>query len=94
MELRLLRAWEIQTQNFGCTQALLVITLFYPIATFLGEQSMIFKLLYATDLSIVFLCIALANEIIEDNLAACRGARGGAGGGGGWPGGEKGWVGI
>jgi len=64
-----LRGFEIQAQNFGTTLGLVIILAFYPIAVaFFGQESMIFKLLFASDLSTTFLLLALANEIIEDNL--------------------------
>jgi len=64
-----LRGFEIQAQNFGTTYGLVVIIAFYPIAVnFFGKQSMIYKLLFATESSLAFLAVALVNEIIEDNL--------------------------
>ena len=69
-----LRGFEIQAQNFGTTFGLVVILGFYPIAKMgFGDQSMIYKLLYQTDMSITFLLVALANEIIENRPSGSRG---------------------
>jgi len=67
MKLKELRGFENLAQSWGTTFGLCLFTVFYLIANFgFGEDSMPRRFFFPTDLSIIFLVIALVNEHIMD----------------------------